>query len=85
MKNLGPVSRKELHLIGIHSLADIQKLGWEEVCIRWAGRFPQRINLNAFTSIIGAELDCDWRNVPPALRRRAEALASRLKAAQRRV
>ena len=84
-RNLGPVSAAELESIGIRTLAQMRQYGWEEVCVRWAEAFPARINLNAFISVIGAIDDVDWRRVDPELRRQAQSLARRLKAAARPV
>jgi hypothetical protein len=64
-RNLGPVCAREFARLGIYTLEHLRDLGWKEACLMWAERFPSRINLNAFRSVIGAVYDVDWNRIPP--------------------
>ena len=78
-RNLGPITEAELGSIGLNSIEQIQALGWEEVCIRYCEAYPERLNLNAFTAIIGAIVDQDWRRIDPDLKSQARVLLRHLK------
>ncbi|MBM3727868.1 MAG: hypothetical protein FJW40_20895 [Acidobacteria bacterium] len=80
--NLGPVCTAELAAIGITAVEQIRELGWREVCLRWVEAYPSRINLNAFTGVIGAEHGVHWQRVDPALKQEARRLIQRLRAAR---
>ena len=82
-RNLGPVSVREFARLRIHTLEQLQELGWEEACLLWAGRFPSRINLNAFRSVIGAVYGVDWNRIPPDDDARARRLIDRLRRSRR--
>ena len=78
-RNLGPKTADELEALDIFFLDQLEKMGWEESCILWAENFPHRLNLNAFTAIIGAIEDQDWRQIDSDLKRQAKQLVHRLK------
>ena len=78
-RNLGPLTASELESIGISTLEQLRDLGWETVCIRYAEAYPERLNLNAFTSVIGAIEDRDWRAINSDSKARARELIRRLK------
>ena len=78
-RNLGPTSAAEMEAMDIYYLDQITEMGWEEFCIRYVELFPHRLNLNAFTAIIGAVEDQDWRKVDPHLKAEAKALMKRIK------
>lgn len=78
-RNLGPVTERELNAVGIHTLEDLRQLGWEETFARWVERFPERMNLNAATALIGALDDIDWRRVSSPEKERARKLIAKLK------
>lgn len=65
--------------LGVHYLDQIESLGWENFCVRYVEHFPHRLNLNAFTAIIGALEDQDWRKIDPDLKLRARQLIGRIK------
>lgn len=62
-RNLGPRTEQELNAIGVMSLEDVKKLGWEEVCFRYISSYPGRLNLNLVYAMIGAVKDQDWRGL----------------------
>jgi hypothetical protein len=76
----GPVCTPELRAIGIRSPEDIRQLGWEEAYLRWAERFPARINVNAAYGMIAAERGISWLKLSPADKARARAVVARLRA-----
>ncbi|MCB0366937.1 MAG: TfoX/Sxy family DNA transformation protein [Bdellovibrionaceae bacterium] len=78
-RNLGPVTADELASIGILSLEEMIDMGWEEVCIRYVEAYPERLNLNAFTAIIGAIENQDWRKVDSATKIEAKLLIKKIK------
>ena len=78
-RNLGPTSAAEMDAMGIHFLDQIEKMGWEEFCTRYVELFPHRLNLNAFTAIIGALENQDWRRLDPDLKAQAKALIRNIK------
>jgi hypothetical protein len=82
-RNLGPVSAVELASVGIDSLEKLQYIGWEEACCRWSASFPERLNLNAFFSVIGAIEDKDWRKLDQVEKDAARALLRELRAVGR--
>ena len=78
-KNLGPTTEAELNSIDIMSHADLVSLGWEEVLERWCMAYPERINLNAATALIGAIEDIHWQQVPYELKADAKEFLGILK------
>lgn len=78
-RNLGPVASREFATFGVHTLEHLCELGWEEACLLWVERYPARINLNAFTSVIGAIKDLAWNEIDPADRQRAKVLIAELR------
>lgn len=78
-RNLGPVSARELASLGIRTLEQLQELGWREACLLWAERYPARINLNAFVSVVGAIREQAWNEIDPASREEARRLVLKLR------
>lgn len=79
-RNIGKVSSEELKSIGIINLGQLKSKGWETVFEHLVQAFPNRLNLNMATSLIGAVEDCDWKRVPKELKHEAKVLISDLKA-----
>lgn len=73
-RNLGPTSGAELRSVGIESLEQLIDIGWEEAFEKWVIAYPERVNLNAATALIGAVENCDWREVPASLKSEAKVL-----------
>lgn len=78
-RNLGPISASEMEAMGILFLDQIEEMGWEDFCIRYVELYPHRLNLNAFTAIIGAIEDQDWRSIDSYLKAEAKMLLRRIK------
>lgn len=79
IKNMGPICTAELESIGITSTQQIQSLGWEEVFLKYISFYPNRLNLNLLTALIGAEYDQDWRKIDPELKAQAKNYIKKLK------
>ncbi len=78
-RNLGPASGLLLREVGIESLEQLQSIGWQDVLEKACRRFPEAMNLNFATALIGAEIDYDWRRVPSALKTEAKRIINELK------
>lgn len=78
-RNLGFVSERELNSIGISSFEEMRELGWEQVCEKYISCYPERLNLNMITSIIGALFDQDWRKLDSDLKVQAKRFLKVLK------
>ena len=63
-RNLGPVSTQALTTVGIHSVEELKRIGWEQAGLRVMNEHPRFINLNMLRALIGACLDCDFRSIP---------------------
>ena len=78
-RNIGPVTAKELKSIGLSSLEKLKELGWKEACFQYGFHYPERLNLNAFCSVIGAIQEQDWRSISPELKEQAKQIINDLK------
>jgi hypothetical protein len=79
VRNLGTITLAELQTLGLRSREDLASLGWQEVCALWVEAFPKRANLNAFTAVIGAIDDVDWRHIDPLKKEEARRLVKQLR------
>lgn len=77
--NLGPKTTAELAAVGIKTLAQLQRLGWEKALLKLIVKYPERLNLNMACGLIGAELGKDWRKIPAKKKQEAKALIKSLK------
>lgn len=78
-RNLGPVTASEMQTLGVNYLDQIEEMGWAEFCIKYVELFPHRLNLNAFSAIIGALEDQDWRKIDSNLKIEAKQLIKKIK------
>jgi hypothetical protein len=78
-RNLGPKTGAELRAVGIGTLEKLRDIGWEAALERVIERFPERANLNMAAALIGAERDCDWREVSSNDKAYARKLLERLR------
>lgn len=81
----GPACLPELRACGIYSVAHIRELGWEAAYLRWVGRFPARVNVNAACAMLAAEQGISWQQVDPADKERVRRLVRRLRASGKQV
>jgi DNA transformation protein len=75
LKNLGPVTVRQLGAIGIGTETQLRAVGALEAYRRLRQAFPDRINLVALYSLQGALLDCPWGDLPTELREQLKAIA----------
>jgi len=80
---MGPITAAELRSIGIDSVEKVRDMGWREVFLLWIEACPERINLNAAVSLVGAERGVSWLKVAPADKDRARAVVEGLRRARR--
>ena len=79
IKNFGPITSAELNSIGITTLEQIEKLGFEETCRKYVQFYPERLNANAFIGILCAIEGMVWTKATIAQRMRAKNLVLSLK------
>ena len=68
LRNLGPTSAAWLAEIGVHTKADLQRLG-PILAYRLVKQRQPKASLNLLWAIQGALTDTDWRKLPDAARR----------------
>jgi hypothetical protein len=77
--NFGPVTRPELEAIGVRTLGEMRKIGWEDVCRRWSENFPERLNVNAFIGVIATIEGIVWTKITDGQRAQATRLVNNLR------
>jgi uncharacterized protein YdeI (YjbR/CyaY-like superfamily) len=78
-KNIGAVSGAELRSIGIETVEQLQKAGWEETFYNLCEKYPERANLNMLNALIGAVENVDWRKLSPTLKAQAKGFLNSVK------
>lgn len=79
-RNLGPITAAELRRAGIRTVEDLRAMGWQEAWAKLVDVFPNRRNANMGYALAGADLDIDWRELPPAVKAEVLARLARLRA-----
>ena len=70
LRNLGPACEQDLQAAGIHTAADLRRLGPEQAFIQMlmarkqAGRSAKRCNAAYLYALYGAIHEVDWRQIP---------------------
>ncbi|MCZ8207263.1 MAG: TfoX/Sxy family DNA transformation protein [Aquidulcibacter sp.] len=85
MRNLGPTMAANLASIGVHTSADLQRIGAVETFNRLRliqGRQISRIALHA---MFAALVDCDWRALPADIKAQLDQEAGLAPKPRRRV
>lgn len=77
--NFGPATLPEFEAIGITTVDQMERLGAEEVCRRYAERFPERLNVNAFVGVVATLEGVPWTRVSPGGRALARRIADDLR------
>jgi len=67
LRNLGPASAGWLAAIGVHTLADLERIGAAAACRILKGH-GYRVSVNLAYAIEGALTDMDWRRLPARTR-----------------
>lgn len=62
--NMGPRSSAWLDAVGVRTLEDLQQLGVHE-CWLLLRRHGYPVTLNMLYALAGAQLGCNWRQLPP--------------------
>lgn len=78
-KNIGAVAAAELKSIGITTLEQLKNEGWEESFRRLCEAYPNRINMNMLSALIGACEDQHWNNLDNHLKSQAKSVLAELK------
>jgi len=79
VKNFGPVTLAEYDSMGITTLEQIQKIGFEEMCRKYVMYYPERLNANAFLGIICSIENTVWTKAAPHQRNEANTMARMLR------
>lgn len=75
MRNLGPASARMLAAVGVRTADDLVEIGaLDAFRMLWAEN-GARPTFTMLWALVGAIEDCDWRELPPALRDRLRAAA----------
>ena len=80
VKNFGPVCLSEFKEMKVIYLDQIKALGAKSFCTKWIGKFPSRLNSNAFLGVICALDGIVWTNASARHRNQASKLVKELKA-----
>lgn len=76
---LGPKSEKALHSVGVKTLSALKKLGWKKAFLKLVKKYPDRLNLNMASGLIGACQGRDWRLIDKKSKDEARKLILELK------
>jgi len=82
LRNLGPVTERQLREIGIATEAELRRIGSVEAWHRLKFVFGRHINVIALLALEGALLDCDWRALPPEREAELRRVAAAKKSAR---
>jgi TfoX C-terminal domain len=75
LKNIGPVSIRQLREIGIEDAATLRKLGALAAYRRLKHAFPREVSLVMLYALEGALRDCHWNRLPPGVKEKLQASA----------
>jgi DNA transformation protein and related proteins len=82
LRNLGPKSAKWLHAVGIHTRADLERLGAVRAYMQ-VKRGGFNASLNLLYALAGMLLDVHWNKLPHAERSRLVLEVDAMEAAQK--
>ncbi|HFD15000.1 MAG TPA: competence protein TfoX [Rhodospirillales bacterium] len=77
LRNLGPVTERQLAEVGIGDVETLRRLGACEAWARLKWRFPREINIVALYALEGALTDTHWNRLPPARKAELRRFATR--------
>ncbi len=77
LKNIGPVTARQLAEIGITSEQELREMGALEAYRRLKRTFPQQITLVCLYALQGALFDCHWNELPPDVKEHLRQVGSR--------
>lgn len=76
LKNIGPVSARQLREVGIDSAAALRRIGALDAYRRLKHAFPREISLVMLYALEGALRDCHWNRLPPGVKDRLKRAAA---------
>ncbi len=65
LKNLGPVSSRQLQAVGIETVEQLEEIGPAQAFHMVADLFPSETSLNFLYALQGALWDIHWNTIPP--------------------
>lgn len=77
-KNLGPLTGIELRSIGIETIEQLKRQGWEQVFQKLVSLYPHRFNMNMIYSLAGAAHDQNRRQLDPDIKLECKNLFSEM-------
>lgn len=78
-RNLGPKSAAQLEAVGVGTLEDLLRIGWEKVFRKLVRKDRRALNLNYAYALAGAVEGCDWRELPASLKKKVMAVVEALR------
>jgi len=75
LKNIGPVSVRQLREVGIENAAALRKLGALAAYRRLKHAFPREVSLVMLYALEGALRGCHWNRLPPGVKEKLQAAA----------
>lgn len=78
--NFGPVTLPEFKAMGLSTYGQLEDLGWEAVCRKWAENYPERLNVNAFIGVIATLEGISWTRASASDKAKARRFVNELKA-----
>lgn len=78
LKNVGPVTARQLQTVGITSAAELREAGALEAYRRLRAAYPSAITRVCLYALQGALLDCHWNDLPAGLKEQLIAAADRI-------
>lgn len=68
MRNLGPKTARMLAEVGIETEEELRAIGAAEAYARLRFASERPVSLNALYAMHAALVDCDWRDIPVAVK-----------------
>jgi uncharacterized protein YdeI (YjbR/CyaY-like superfamily) len=78
-KNLGPVTSLELRSIGIETLEELKRLGWEQAFQKLVQLYPHRLHLNMVYALAGAVHELNWLKLDAEIKAECKMIYRELK------
>lgn len=82
MANITPALIIELEAMGYHTLEDLQKVGWEKMCLAFAKTHASRFSSEFFSLLYGIVHNIPMRKVTKESIKKAEKLYKKIKAGE---
>jgi DNA transformation protein len=75
LKNIGPVTVRQLREVGIESEAALRRLGAFDAYRRLKHAFPREVSLVMLYALEGALRGCHWNRLPAGVKEKLRAAA----------